>query len=656
MERILRRLRLSAAGFSLLAALLLTGACAAVAAPTPVPAASSTPGPKAEVLLALDISEFEPRANRVRLEGWYLDATPGRRVAEVVVASDAKTVRWQARVVRRADVVQATGRPDAFDAGWAVSGRWPVDDLPPEALALTFLASDGAVLYEAKNITPAPQVVPDLPFVHRAVAAGTAAVLLVLLAGRVLRRRSSPVDAPSSGPSSGARAARTTEAGVTAAAVVLLAAAFGAVTPPFQSPDEFDHVERAYQLSAGQWLQERPAGRDSGGQVDAGLMAYVRAHAHLPFDRSAVVGAQTLEVAEAARWQERTVFATAPGAGLYLPVIYLPQAAAFATGRALDWPIDTSYRAARWAALLLAALALFEALRRWRLPLVGVVLLLLPMTLFQWASAAIDGLAMALSMLAVALTMEAMTRGRSASARRIAAVGALVIVVVGSRPQLLPLLALPLALAWPRDWAWRAAGLAPAALLAAWFAFAMQSVRSTRMASDGIAERLLAHLADPGGVVSILWNTATTPKLMDFYGRSFIGELGWLDTTLPAPLYATFAAVLAATLVWSVVDAEWRKGAGFRFALMGLAGLSALLVPLLMLLMWTPAGAVAVDGIQGRYFLVPALLASMALSAGQPPAARGERVALAAIAFVIALYVASVTLPTLVHRYYVPGT
>ncbi|MGL6291766.1 MAG: DUF2142 domain-containing protein, partial [Silanimonas sp.] len=490
-------------------------------------------------------------------------------------------------------------------------------------------------------------------FFHHAVAAGTVAVLLALLASRAVRRRpASPAGEPSSAANRGFGHAPI-EAAVMATAVVLLAAVIGAVTPPFQSPDEFDHVERAYQLSDGQWLQERPPGLESGGRIDAGLMDYIKAHAHLPFDTSAVVSAETRGAAEAATWQGRDVFATAPGAGLYLPLIYAPQATAMATGRALGWPVDTTYRAARWATLLLAAAVLFEALRRWRMPLLGFVLLLMPMTLFQWASATIDGLSVALTMLAVALTMEATVDERHGGAGRVAAVAALVVVIVGARPQLVPLLVLPVAVAWHRGWSWRVAACTPALVVFAWFAFAMRTVRSSRMASDGIGDRLLAHLADPAGVLEILRNTAATPKLVDFYGRSFVGELGWLDTTLPAPVYATFGTILVAAALWSAIDADWRSGAIARLCLLVVALGSTILVPLLMLLMWTPVGAVAVDGIQGRYFLVPALLASMALSAGRRSGPWMERCAIAAIALVVALYTVTFTLPTLIDRYYV---
>ncbi|MGL6290799.1 MAG: hypothetical protein ACRC2H_08950, partial [Silanimonas sp.] len=166
-------------------------ATAPASGPASAPLASTapTPPPAPEVRLALDVSEFEPRSMRVRLEGWYLDATPGRRVATVAVSSGTRTFRWPTSIIRRPDVVQATGRADAFESGWSASGVWPADDVPPESLSLTFLADDGAVLYEARGITPTARNERGVPFFHHAVAAGTVAVLLALLASRAVRRR-----------------------------------------------------------------------------------------------------------------------------------------------------------------------------------------------------------------------------------------------------------------------------------------------------------------------------------------------------------------------------------------------------------------------------------------------------------------------------------
>ena len=65
----------------------------------------------------------------------------------------------------------------------------------------------------------------------------------------------------------------------------------GAVTPPFQSPDEFEHITRAYLLTRGDVVLSAPTGQSSGGLIDSGLARYMDVYSQIPFrpDRKVTV-------------------------------------------------------------------------------------------------------------------------------------------------------------------------------------------------------------------------------------------------------------------------------------------------------------------------------------------------------------------------------
>jgi len=71
--------------------------------------------------------------------------------------------------------------------------------------------------------------------------------------------------------------------------IIVILSLFSALIPPFQSPDEFDHIKRAYLLGKGQLILDTPTGQSSGGDVDSGLLKYMKLYRSLPFHSDAKV-------------------------------------------------------------------------------------------------------------------------------------------------------------------------------------------------------------------------------------------------------------------------------------------------------------------------------------------------------------------------------
>ena len=177
---------------------------------------------------------------------------------------------------------------------------------------------------------------------------------------------------------------------------------FSTVIPPFQSPDEFDHIKRAYLLTTGTIIARSQEGRSSGGMIDAGLATYISAYKVLKFRPDRKLSAEDLAAASDIQWTDYRVFSSLPGISYYFPVIYAPQAIGLALGERLKLSVDTSYRMARFFVLLSIAVILLIAFRLYPGNPLTIALLILPMTVFQLSSASLDGISIAVAILAIA--------------------------------------------------------------------------------------------------------------------------------------------------------------------------------------------------------------------------------------------------------------
>ncbi len=449
------------------------------------------------------------------------------------------------------------------------------------------------------------------------------------------------------------RATRATGAGHPLAWVLafVLAALYAWLIPPMQSPDETAHITRAYLISRGQWLLDPPApemralaarypgipevpgfidrmlqhGGRTGGLVDAALLDYMDAYRAWPGKPFQALPSERSAQLAALRWQGTPVYYVAPNTTYYFPLVYVPQAAGLALGRALDWSVDHSYRAARvltWACCAALLWLAFGLLRP--NPLVAAVLLL-PMTVFQLLSPTIDGLTSCLAVYCISLFLHLARQEASPGKARSLALAAGVLLLATTRTHLVVLLAFPLWLAWRRRSGFNLVLATVASVAAlAWTLFAMHGANDVLVPRSAEAPELLRYYAArPLAFVQVLGATLTDAPTLAFYRNSFIGVLGALDTPLPALAYPVLAAGL---LVCAVASLRWpqsREDAGLRALLLVLALASCVLIFLALLLAWTPHPARLVQGVQGRYFIVPALLVAYAL--GGPGSQLGRR-------------------------------
>lgn len=419
---------------------------------------------------------------------------------------------------------------------------------------------------------------------------------------------------------------------------LVLACVATRVIPPFASPDENSHLLRADMLSQGQ-LFLVPAPEEmpmilggSGGWVDTNFLLFTLQSLQWIFSSdvvtTALLGEQRLQtpthfdhlrsLGEHRPWSHTLAFAPVSGTNYYNPVIYVPHAAALWLGKQLGWSVMATHDLVRVLVAALCALFCALGLRLVAFPALALAMLGTPMALFQWYSPTIDGLSLALTVYAVGLFLAEASSLHPPSCRRLVLVSLLVLVVATTRIHMLALLALPVFLAWrqARARAW-AVALGTVAASVGWIAFALRSTIDTRVARvHTTTDIVLTYLQHPLEFAALLGRTLTEGALVRFYVESFMGKLGWLDAPLaPMHLIGLYLALLffLGISLWSWASRARPGHAGTHLLLTGTALASVLLAFAALAVTWNDYPAQTIQGLQGRYFILPLFLAACAL-------------------------------------------
>ena len=409
----------------------------------------------------------------------------------------------------------------------------------------------------------------------------------------------------------------------------VLLSALSLMLPPMQSPDEHAHLMRAEMLARGQWrLQLPPSGTPTelfglGGQVDENLALFSFTFVAIATHKNSATPAQLRQNYQYLQWANSTRFSPATGTGYYFPLIYAPQALALKLGHELDLSVLGSYQLTRSLTLLLSCALIALAVYKCAPNPAVVATLALPMCVFQVISPTLDGLTTALAALAISDFWQRVRSPVPVTTSPLL-IYACLFFVVTSRIHLGPMLLLPAYLAWQQRSlrAWSGAAFLVLICLA-WTVHAMISMQEVRLyAKHSASELLRIYLAQPQVMLELIWNTLQHEGRMKFYWQSFIGILGWLDTPLSNVQYQLIGASLGMSVV-----ASWRlpnqcSDAKPRLVMIGAALGSICIAFLAMALTWTTYPAEIIEGVQGRYFLVPALL--ICYSLGNPEACGGK--------------------------------
>lgn len=412
---------------------------------------------------------------------------------------------------------------------------------------------------------------------------------------------------------------------------------------------------RVAALVEGELLPTTPAERNTGAHFDVGLSALAIAFAPLIREANPNVDPRIKEAVKHQRWVNQKIFDESPGSAVYTPVIYAPATLGLAIGKSLNLTVLQSYHLARFTSHAVCAAVLGVAVAVFSPPLLAGLVLLLPMALFQMASPVIDGPSNALTLLILSMLWRLVQQGERVSGRWLTLWGVGAVVLITSRLHLLPMLLVPVMVAWSLRGhrsaarAWLITAMLSVLMVLSWTIWTLLEVRDLRVVrSMGTGESALYYLSHPTELMAVLARTLTDTARLEFLWTSFLGNLGSLDTRLSETTYALLGTGLAIGLVLTGLQAVANRGSGrratsdattawhrdpvqtMRLGLVISAIASVLSVFLLLLWSWTPYPAVLIEGVQGRYFIAPALLlcyAAASQSAQHCAGVSGEHVA-----------------------------
>lgn len=462
------------------------------------------------------------------------------------------------------------------------------------------------------------------------------------------------------------------------------------LTPPFQVPDEYQHFYRAYQLSEGQILADYHVGecsgytRDrqdipcSGGYLPKSLLVTVREVSPPNLRGSAEVKQNPQDIfalLDLPLQPSDRAFIRFQGAALYSPVSYIPQTIGIAVGRIFGASPLIMFYLGRFVNLLA-----WLGLGYWAIcktPMVSwlfVLLLLMPMSLFQAGSLSADAVTNGLVFLLTATFLQYGLTKPTISDRDLWFVGILCLALPLVKPAYIPLIFLFLLIPArktnskePSTATQDSSNHSPlfsgrffskyTAVAGGIFAASILTMLGwSSVAGDDYGkiypsilpeEQLLFVLQHPFEYVGIWFHT-----LQAFAGQylvEFIGKLGWLDTPLPLLVIVSYWLVLLVVALVRVDNspiaiAWWQK------LILGLVWLASCgLIFTLIYAAGSPVGANIIQGVQGRYFIAIAPLLFLLLY--NRKIRFPGKYFLTAIVFYL-LLVQGVTLTMVVHRYY----
>ena len=415
------------------------------------------------------------------------------------------------------------------------------------------------------------------------------------------------------------------------------------LTPPFQGPDEQNHLYRAYAISTGEWEVSTATAR-RGGFVPSSLHTMFTSFEALRWHNQ-----------QQTRWDsvrqylsvplrpERTTFVDYPNTAVYPAPVYLPAAAALWLARGINLPTLPTLWLARAAGLLcwLGAGALtltLLPLARW----LFAALLLLPMTVFIHSVVSADTVTNCLALVSIAFLLK-LALGDE---QQIGPLQLFVLLLLGVALATAKLVYIPLLLLGviiPAGRFTLPGGKALCATLITLVVVATVSFWSVRSmeiylpraayeptalkydlplpeGADVVAQRAL--LAEqPGRLIRAVVTSAVDAA--DWYLQAYIGLFGWFDTQLPAALVVlAYCWLLAIALSGGGDQASGVALVFSQRAVCVLIGILCFgLVVFSQLLSWMPVGATTISILQGRYFIpfAPLLFLVLYRERSRPP-------------------------------------
>jgi uncharacterized membrane protein len=410
---------------------------------------------------------------------------------------------------------------------------------------------------------------------------------------------------------------------------ILTATLFGCFylcfVPPFQSPDEFNHFYRAWQISEGALTGEKTNDNRLGDSLPVSLLVISKPFQSLPFQPSHKIKRDTiLQYLKTPAEHEQKIFIDFTNTALYAPTAYLPQALAiYIFNRPSLYPPITNHPLSIFYIARLFTLVFWMLFIELSLRIIPfrktlfAYLALLPSSLFINSSINADVVTNAFSFLLIALACQFIFTKKKMRMGHALLCLSLSCLITLNKIAYTPILLLFL-LAKTENFGYRHRKIAFLILLAAanigiayWWAKTIEPLYITYESYHPhyrIGQQLNEGVNPKSQMQFILHNPLTYSKilvgsLVETLPHTlihYLGKFGWEKNYLPLWLLIPLFLLL---ILRGGAQTNTSKISNFR-ALAFLTGvLMTLSLATAMYLIWCPVGSSRIENLSGKYFI-----------------------------------------------------
>lgn len=390
------------------------------------------------------------------------------------------------------------------------------------------------------------------------------------------------------------------------------------VKPPFSSPDEPNHLARAQAFANGDLVLRdvQPAG-NSGGEISEGLNNSIREFGKMLHSHDKEKTADYISILKQTGTGGGRLDHVMANVAFYLPVVYLPQAIGLKVGELLGLSFYDSYQLANFATFAVVLMIIMMAAKIYPIPAPALLMLILPTSLFQIMSPTIDGISFAIAVFAMSNYMRLRYSNDDKKGLYLILLSLSIIVVAGSRANLLPMVALP---AWlylkDRKKEYLICFALITAITLAWTAFNLVNVHDSLTARHpgySNSELVVYYIKHPIEMASIIYGTLTDFVYFHMFYTSMIGVLAWLDAPILDIFMDIFCSGIFIYFVTHIYLSRKSITIDDRLFLITISLITAALVFCAILAQWSPFPTDRVTGVQGRYFTIPFIILAYAM-------------------------------------------
>ena len=388
------------------------------------------------------------------------------------------------------------------------------------------------------------------------------------------------------------------------------------ISPPFIGPDESNHIKRSYLLSQSKFILSSNEGSDSGGVINNGLLNYINSY-YLEFmkKREFSISKEKIDIANSIKWSTDSKFDTVGGTAFYFPLIYTPQAIGLLIGQKSNFTVNQSFKLARISTIIFTYLIIYLAFKIYTPPPISAALLVIPMTLFQMSTSVIDGEATAIFLLIISMFLSVI-KNKAHGIAPIYIMGGLMLILLPSRPHMLPIISFLFLSIQYKKYSKKhyiASFLIFLAIIS-WFYIASKTTIDTSVNKNiQTLEIITYYIERPLNFIKLLFATILNFEKLQIYTASFIGVLGWFDIIFNYSTYYIIFSILVFIVALSFSWDNFLKNKNINIMILGSSITSIILIFFLLLVNWNPHPAKnLIEGVAGRYFLMPMLLLAYA--------------------------------------------